>query len=210
GEVRFRVTMNSRNEITGRYIDLLSRLGKKTGKRFEYSKDLISVERQVDIKGLKTALYGRGKGEESGDGYGRRITFADIEWSVDNGDPVDKPAGQEWVGDPDALGQWGYWHEDGSRRHRFGIFIWEGGPEEITDMTQYKRDLLQATWDRLQEINKPLVSYKMNVLDLEHASSGELKHEAVRLGDSVYCIDKHFAYDVRVEARVVEIDRDLI
>src|SRR5690606_26469500 len=33
GEVRFRISMNSKNKITGRYIDILSRLGQKTGKR---------------------------------------------------------------------------------------------------------------------------------------------------------------------------------
>ncbi|WP_175482532.1 phage tail protein [Thermoflavimicrobium dichotomicum] len=203
GEIRFRVTMDSQNRITGRYIDLFKQLGRKTGKRFEYRKDLTKVERYVDMKSLKTALFGRGKGEETDSGeYGRRITFKDVVWSKAKGDPTDKPAGQEWVGDPNALQQWGHWNDDGTRRHRFGVFI----DEEETDPAK----LLKKTWDHLQTINKPHVTYKMDVIDLEYASGGELKHEAVRLGDSVYVIDKNFAHDIRVEARVIEIDRDLL
>ena len=211
GEVRFRVSMNARNEITGRYIDILSRRGQRTGKRFEFGKDLIRIEPYIDMKNLKTALYGRGRGEETDSGeYGRRITFADVEWSVAAGDPVDKPAGQEWVGDPVALEKYGHWNRDGSRRHRFDVFIWEGGPNEIADEEQYKKDLLKATWDYLQTINEPDVSYNMTALDLERATNGELKHEAVRLGDSVYVIDKYYAYDIRLEARISEIDRDML
>ena len=102
GELRYRVTVEG-NEITGRYVDILARRGADTGKRFEYGKDLVEVKRTVDITKLKTALRGWGKGEETEDGFGRRIDFKDVEWSIANGDPVDKPLGQDWVGDPDAL-----------------------------------------------------------------------------------------------------------
>ncbi|MDQ0417928.1 phage minor structural protein [Croceifilum oryzae] len=165
GELRFRVQMNSQNQITKRYVDLVSRLGRRTGKRFEFGKDLTNVERVVDIKSLKTALFGRGKGveDEDGTGYGRRLTIADVEWRKGKGDPCDKPLGQEWIGDPEALKVWGHINSDGSKRHRFGVFV----DEEETDAAI----LLQKTWDRLQEMKKPAITYKMDVIDLERVSS---------------------------------------
>lgn len=203
GELRFRITINEKNEITGRYIDLVAQLGRVTMKRFEYGKDLTSVTRFIDMKPLKTALYGRGKGEQTDSGgYGRRITFADVEWKKSNGDPVDKPLGQEWVGDPEALAVFGHLNADGTRRHRFGVYI----NEEQDDPEK----LLKETWDHLQTLKQPHITYTMNVLDLEQVSADEYRHEAVRLGDTVAVIDRNFSWDVEIAARVVEIERDLI
>jgi phage minor structural protein len=61
GEVVFRVTISGQS-ITGRYVDIIARRGNTTGKRFEYSKDIKTIKRKVDLSNLKTALYGRGKG----------------------------------------------------------------------------------------------------------------------------------------------------
>lgn len=203
GEIRFRVTIGADNTITGRYVDILAQRGRRTGKRFEYSKDLSGVERITDMKPLKTALYGRGKGEETDSGgYGRRLTFKDVEWKKENGDPVDKPVGQEWVGDPDALEVWGHVNSDGTRRHRFGVYTNEEQEDE--------EELLRETWEEVKRQRQPEITYKMNVLDLEQVNAGEYSHEAVRLGDTVAVIDRNFAWDVQIEARVSEIERDFI
>lgn len=200
GELKKRVTFDG-NKITGRFVDLLARRGADTGKRFEYTKDLLSIKRTVDASNVKTALYGRGKGEETETGgYSRRLTFADEVWNGSGLDPVDKPAGQEWVGDPEALEQFGRIDpETGEKVHRFGVF--EDGQE--TDAAA----LLQKTWNALQGVNAPKVTYEMNVLDLETVSG--LSHEKVRLGDTVFVIDKEFTPELRIEARVIEIKRDL-
>lgn len=205
GELCFRVTMDTlRNRITGRYVDLFAQIGNVTGKRFEYGKDMERVERTIDSKQLKTALYGRGKGEETDSGgYGRRITFADVEWKKTNGDPADKPKGQEWVGDEQARKHWGHLEPDGvTKRHRMGVLI----NEDQTDPEK----LLQETWEQLQQLKQPLVTYRMNVIDLEQVSANEYKHEAVRLGDTVFVVDRHFAVQIEIGARVIEIVRDLI
>ncbi|SFR16806.1 phage tail spike protein [Desulfoscipio geothermicus] len=196
GELRFRVVVTG-GVISGRYVDLLARRGKDTGKQWEYGRHIQSIEREIDLTTTKTALYGRGKGVETeAGGFGRRLTFADVEWSVANGDPVDKPLGQEWVGDPDALAQWG---RPGGR-HRFGTFE----DSEETD----PEALLQKTWDELQELKTPRATYRMTVLDLERLSG--YSHEKVRLGDTTRCIDRKFSPELLVEARVIEIDRDLL
>ena len=84
GELRYRIEVSG-NRITGRYVDLLASRGQDLGKRFTYTKDLISITKTVHRDDVITALYGYGKGEEIVDeegqptgGYGRRIDFADI------------------------------------------------------------------------------------------------------------------------------------
>ena len=63
GEIKYRLVFDG-NTITQRYIDLIESRGNDTGKRFEYGKDIIDIERQVSLESVITACYGRGKGEE--------------------------------------------------------------------------------------------------------------------------------------------------
>ncbi|SFH22898.1 phage minor structural protein, N-terminal region [Desulfotomaculum arcticum] len=197
-EVRYRVKLAG-GKITGRYVDLLQSRGTNTGRRFQYTRDMKKVTRTADSTVVKTALYGRGKGEESGDGYGRRINFADVIWEKADGYPVDKPMGQEWVGDPDALATFGRINYDGTLRHRFGIYE----NEEQTD----PEALLRETWEALQQNKTPLMEYVMDVVDLEKVTG--YASEKVRLGDNVVCIDNEFNPPLSVEARVIELARHL-
>src|SRR5665647_210683 len=195
GELQWRCFMVG--GVITRYVDLLAMRGTDTGKQFVYSKDILEIEREADITGVCTALYGRGKGVETdaGTGYGRRLTFADVVWTVAGGDPVDKPAGQEWVGDPGALIQFG---RPGGR-HRFGVFT----NEDQTDPAL----LLQETWDDLQARKTPRLTYRLKVVALETLTG--YSHEAIRLGDLVRAIDREFTPELLVSARIVELIRDL-
>lgn len=197
GELKYRVTLNAdRTAIEGRFVDLLQRRGADTGNRLEFTKNLTEVKRTVESSGLKTALYGRGKGEEIEEtgGYSRKVTFRDIVWRVIDGDPVDKPAGQEWVGSPTALAQYG--RENGTR-HRFGTVDFE---------TTDPEELLQLTWEQLQQVSVPYVTYELSVVDLENLTG--YSHEKVRLGDTVFVIDRDLG--MRIEARVLQIKRSLV
>jgi phage minor structural protein len=199
GEIRDRIEVQG-NKIAGRYIDILARRGADTGKRFEVGKDINSIRRKV-ISYPISALYGRGQGLQTEDGgYTRKITFADIEWSVANGDPTDKPLGQEWVGDPEALAMYGRPNPDGSLRHRFDFVDF---PDEDDPLK-----LLQLTWNTLQERKNPIIQYELDVITLEHLSGYE--HEKVRLGDTAIAIDKNFSNPILVETRVIKIKRNLI
>jgi phage minor structural protein len=194
GELGFRLILNG-NSIAQRLVDLKTRRGSDTGKRFEFTKDLQTVKRTEQVDGLKTALYGRGKGEETETGgYTRKVTFADVVWNVASGDPVDKPSGQEWIGDPQALANFG--RENGTR-HRIGTFDFD-----TTDPIE----LIQKTWQELQRISTPRVTYELSVMTLEELTGYE--HEKVRLGDTVYIIDRDLG--LTIEARVLEIKRDLV
>ena len=188
GELNWRCVIQG-GAIT-RYVDLLAQRGTDTGKQFAYSKDILNIEREVDSSGVVTALYGRGKGIELDSGsYGRRLTFADVV-------AADKPAGQEWVGDSEALAQWG---RPGGR-HRFDVFT----DEEETDPAV----LLQKTRDELDRRKVPRATYRLDVVSLEELTGYE--HEKVRLGDLVRVIDREFKPDLVVSARVIEIERDIL
>ena len=198
GELRDRVEIED-NKIVGRYIDILSRRGKDTGKRWEIDKDIISISHKVQSY-PKTALYGRGASlETENGGYSRKIDFASVEWSVAKGDPVDKPLYQEWVGDPEALEVYGRPNGDGTLRHRFGIF--DNG--DIEDPEK----LLKATWEALQEQKRPLDNYQMDVFLLEDITGYE--HEKARLGDTTFAIDRSFAKPIEIEQRIISFEYDV-
>lgn len=200
-EVVFSISLDpNSHQIVRRLVNLYAQQGERTGKRFEYGSNLLSVEREESSENLITALIGRGKGEEkyhtadgkpaeedqTPDGYGRRINFADVVWSTDNGNPVNKPAGQEYVEDPDATAAYGF--DDG--KPRIGIEIFE----DITD----PGELLQATWSALQTLKRPKVSFKANTLDV-----GDLG-----LGDTVAII----RHDIKIEyfTRVYKAEHNLL
>ncbi|MEK5052041.1 gp58-like family protein [Niallia sp. FSL K6-0212] len=204
GEIRDRVEIQG-NRIVGRYIDILTMRGTNTGKRWEMDKDILSIRHQVQSY-PKTALYGRGASLELEDeegnatgGYSRKISFADVEWKKANGNPVDKPKGQEWVGDPEALNIYGRPNKDGTIRHRFGIF--ESSEQE--DPAQ----LLLETWNALQEQKHPLDNYEMDVFLMEELTGYE--HEKVRLGDITVAIDRSFAKPIEAEERVISFEYDV-
>ncbi|HHD3542862.1 TPA: phage tail spike protein [Streptococcus pyogenes] len=195
------------NKITSRHIDLKKRFGKPTGKQFEHGNNLLKVVYEESTDDIVTCLIGRGKGEEiqhevpetkeaeghlpqeeKRQGYGRRIEFTDIVWSVKKGDPIDKPAGQNFVALDSAKEEYGL-SQNGELKPRWGVFV----NEEIEDKTE----LLKATWDELQRLSIPIRIYKAEILDIGPETWK---------GDSVAII-----YDevkIAFETRVDEIDID--
>lgn len=202
-EVTFEITLNPKtHQIEHRLVNLYAQQGQRTGKRFEYGSNLLTVEREESAENLITALIGRGKGEavykgeaiyhedntaeETPDGYGRRINFADVVWSKKNGNPADKPAGQEYVEDVDATAKYGF--DDG--KPRIGIEIFE----DITDPAE----LLKATWSALQTLKRPQASFRASVMDV-----GDLG-----LGDTVAIV----RHDIKIEyfTRVYKVTHNLL
>lgn len=196
-EVTFEITLNPKtHQIEHRLVNLYAQQGQRTGKRFEYGSNLLTVEREESAENLVTALIGRGKGEavyhedntaeETPDGYGRRINFADVVWSKKNGNPADKPAGQEYVEDVDATAKYGF--DDG--KPRIGIEIFE----DITDPVE----LLKATWSALQTLKRPQASFRASVMDV-----GDLG-----LGDTVAIV----RHDIKIEyfTRVYKVTHNLL
>jgi phage minor structural protein len=185
GELRFRVEMKN-GKVVGRYVDMLQQRGTDTKKRFVYNKDIESIKRTVDMTELVTALIGIG----SGDSDGNYTTFKTVDYDKSKGAPFDKPLGQDWVGDEDALQRYGV-----QGKHIFGVFQYE---------TNSPTDLLNATWNELQKRKNPKITYELDVALLERLSG--LEHEKVRLGDTVYVIDETFSPPLYLEARVIQLE----
>ena len=198
GDVKDVVEFDDKNNIVARKIKLVQRLGSDEGHRFEIDENTTEIARKV-ISYPKTAMYGWGasleiqddEGEATG-GHTRYIDFGDVEWKVANGDPVDKPKGQMWVGDPDALEKYGRRHE-GELLHRTEQF----SNQDYED----PEELLWATWNHLQENKNPEVNYQLSV---------DLFDDVVSLGDGAIAIDREFARPIEIQTRIIAIEYDLI
>ena len=190
-EWQFRVTLNANGSIAGRFVDLITQVGNDNGKRFEFTKDIIKIDRNVETYEMKTALYGYGKAQEVPGGI-RRLDFSNVIWSTLGGDPVDKPALQTYIEDPIAKSVYG--RDDGTR-NRFGFY----SNESLIDPVE----LLEETWNALQSNNSPRVEYRMTALDLEILTG--FGFEAVRLGDTVKVIDHFINPVIEFSVRVQEI-----
>ncbi|MBS4198624.1 phage tail protein [Bacillus sp. FJAT-49732] len=186
------------NKITVRKIIIDQRLGVDRGARFEIDHNIDEIQRTI-LSYPKTAMYGWGASLEITDedgnatgGHTRYIDFGDVEWKVSKGDPVDKPLGQKWVGDPDALLMYGRKH-NGELKHRFGEF----SNQDYED----PKELLWATWNALQVAKKPEVNYRLKVDQLDKDAS---------LGDTARAIDRQFARPIEIQTRVIAIEYDLL
>lgn len=176
----------SGTQVTSRRVNL-TRRGTDTGRRFTYGRDMISVSRTVDADDVVTALYGFGKGEEVGDGYGRGIDFADV-----NG-------GKQYVEDLEALETWGRPDGSGGKAHVFGKF-------EASDCDD-PEELLELTRAELERRKEPKVSYEASVstfADYGYDFSG------VALGDDVALVDMAGAVCFRAKGRVTRLVRDML
>lgn len=182
------------NRIGRRIIHLVEHRGStNTTKRFEYGKDLTQIKRDIDSGDVITRLYGWGKGieqtNEEGEatgGYGRKISFAD----VNNGKP--------YIQDDNALANWGIVGADGTKHHS----------EASVDFPDCEdpKELLTLTKNALKTRTTPVVSYTADVTALGQAGYDP---EGTDVGDSVQIIDTSFATPLRLEGRILQIEEDL-
>ena len=182
-EFRPRITMTG-STITGKYIDIMDHRSQDYGKWYEYGGSLATVTAERNAVPY-TAYIGRGKGEETGDGYGRRITFEELTWTTP-ADPVDKPAGQLWVEIPEATALYGY--EDGTPRI---------GTVEFPDIED-PAELLKATYDHAEANARPQVQLSSTVIETGAAELGET---ATIIRDDL---------GIRYKTRIFKIKRDFV
>jgi phage minor structural protein len=168
-------------QITGRYIDIYDSISDDYGKWYEYGDKLIDVVAEQANEGIYTALVGLGKGEEVGDGFGRKINFSDVVWEEANGDPVDKPTGQDYVSLLSAVAMYG---------HRESVIDFP----DIED----KEELLQATYNELLYRSRPKVEFKANAIETD----------MVELGETVTIVRDDIG--IRYKTRVFELERNFL
>lgn len=160
--VEFKPRMTfSQGKITGRYIDIMDKRSADYGKWYEYGDKLLDIKAEQASDSLYTAFVGRGKGEEVGAGYGRRLGFNSVTWTIANGKPVDKPLNQDFVEIPSATAQYGY--SDGKPRTTVVIF------EDIEDPVQ----LLEQTYEYALNECRPKLQLRADVLETQLSELGE-------------------------------------
>ena len=189
GELETTIVHNGAGIVARRVNIRALRGNQSSAKRFTWTKDLVSVKRSMASDNPKTRVYGYGKGVETeGGGYGRRLTFGDI-----NG-------GKDYVEDAEATEIWG--HPDGED----GIL--PAVTSYVNEQCEDAAQLLQETKDYLKQVKDPKVTYTASVIDLYAFGRS---WEGVGVGDDVAIIDKGFSEEgVRLHGRVSQIERDLL
>ncbi|ANT43384.1 tail-associated lysin [Lactococcus phage 49801] len=167
------------NKITKKIINCYNQIGKITNKRFEYGEEVLKIVHQQDRTNIVTALIGRGKGEEVGDGYGRRIEFSDVEWRKSNGKPLDKPKGQNWIEYPEMTKEYGI-PSNGKMLPRKTVVVFD----DVEDAGE----LLQKTYDQLAYYCRPLVQFSTEILGSDSIGNTVSIHRG----------DRNYHYQTRV------------
>lgn len=167
------------NKITKKIINCYNQIGKITNKRFEYGDEVLKIVHQQDRTNIVTALIGRGKGEEVGDGYGRRLEFSDVEWKKSNGKPLDKPKGQNWIEYPEMTKEYGI-PSNGKMLPRKTVVVFD----DVEDASE----LLQKTYDQLAYYCRPLVQFSTEILGSDSIGNTVSIHRG----------DRNYHYQTRV------------
>lgn len=178
GELRFRIEHNG-NRITGRFVDLLERVGEWRGREIEFGKDLDGIRRIENTERIVTALIGLGPEKEDGT---RLEVFVE-----------DEEALQRW-GRPDPV--------TGELRHLIEVYEPESEREDMTEA-----ELRQYTQTELNKRINAVVTYECSVVDLENVPGMENKQ--IRFGDTIKIKDTKFNPPLYIEARVYEQKRSI-
>lgn len=178
-EFVFRCSLDA-DGVKDKWIEAYKQMGEHSNMRFTYGSKALSVVKEVDRSSIYTSIIGRGKGEEVGDGYGRRIEFTDIEWKKSNGDPLDKPKGQNWLENPETTQMYGIPQKDGSMRKRETVTVFD----DIEDPTE----LLQSTYATLVDAARPLAQFKAEV------TGGDVIGNTV----TIHRYDRNYHYRTRI------------
>lgn len=174
-------------EITGKYVDITERSNVFRGRLFEGTS--ASAQIYVTRSGAPiTRMYGVGKATGTEDPP-TCVSFADVVWSKAAGDPADKPKGQAYIEDADAIALYGESRED--------VFT----DKYIED----PNELIRATWTELQKRRQPKVSGTATAQDMEHIPGYE--HMIVRMYDLVWVRTKH---GEDLQAVVINVKRNYL
>ena len=205
-----RYESDNKNRITGRYIDIKKTIGNNYGKRFEDTKDINALKRNLDLDSIKTAIYPRIAKQSNDENGNTTVEYTDIstvDWSVAAGDPVDKPLGQTVLVDPDANTMYKRLNsKTGKLQERIMYAEW-------TEQTaKDAEDLCKQAWRILKANSVIYPSYEVTASDLYKLSgnNSDYAHEQVSLGDTCIIIDRKITPELRATTRVVEIEEDLL
>lgn len=158
-ELKFRIEHDG-TKITGRYVDLLERVGAWRNRTVEMGKDLDGIIR-IEKQDIVTALLG--VGPEDADGNRLEV----------------------FVEDKDALQRWGRLDEKGELHHLVGTHVIQSTRTEMTE-----QEAIQYTRTELNKRINTVVTYECGVVDLEHVPGMENKQirhgDTIRIKDTSF------------------------
>ncbi|MDK7537801.1 phage tail protein [Bacillus paranthracis] len=175
-EIVFRVEVIG-SRIVGRYVDMVQRRGRDTGKEVTLGKDLKGIVRRENSSNICTALVGFVRGEND-----KLITVE----SINNGLPyiVDSSAFQRW-------------NENG--QHKFGFYT-----PETEDQNMTPERLMALMKIEFKKRMNSTVQYEVDAIALDEIFG--LSHEEVAEGDIIRIKDTGFTPKLYLIARAIAGD----
>ena len=144
--IEFYTEFEGNTKITKRKL-VIGKIGRESNQILEFGKNITKFNRSIKPGLVITALKAYGKGEETeGGGYGRRLTFADIN------------NGKDYVENIQARDNFGI-GELGSKKHVFGKIIYE----EVED----KQELLDLARKDLMTLSQVNAEYQVDAIDID-------------------------------------------
>lgn len=187
GEIDVTIGVGSAG-VVSRSVDYYSKQGEQEPKRrYDFGADLTAVRRRIADGPLYCRITPRGRGEETGDGYGRKITIEDVN---DGKDYLEYAPMVDLAKLPDGEGGWEY-------------------PTLEVENSECETPADLKAWAQtvLEESTVPQITYEADVLQL--AREGIDMH-GVSLGDAVHIVDRRFGDGMRVSGRVLQMAVNLL
>ncbi len=149
--------------------------GTKRYKRFESDRNSYGMKRTGDITNFCSGIIPVGK---------NGLTISDVKWEKEQGDPTDKPLGQNYIFDEKA-------HEMLNNGGKYILMKYKSNAEDIYT-------LMHEGYAKLKELNKTKFSYEIPVYMTER------DYEEIDVGDTNYVVSTKFNPSVQLEARITE------
>lgn len=151
--------------------------GTKRYKRFESDRNSYGMKRTGDITNFCSGIIPVGK---------NGITISDVKWEKEQGDPTDKPLGQNYIFDEKA-------HEMLNNGGKYVLMKYKSDAEDIYT-------LIHEGYTKLKELNKTKFSYEIPVYMTER------DYEEIDIGDTNYVVSRKFNPPVQLEARITKFE----
>src|SRR5699024_5894861 len=170
-------------KINGYQLHVANKLGVNKHKRIPFSR-VTELDYEIDYSEIITSLAGYGKGEEVGEGYGRRINIADVDFRR-NG--IVSPLGSHYMEDPNITALYG--KDNGEPKYAVD-------DESFTDIED-PAILADAMYDAYLEMSRPKMVFSASVIDVGDVGIGDTQ-TIVRPEYDVF-------YSVRIHKLVVNL-----
>ena len=161
------------------YVDCFANgeRGTKRYKRFESDRNSYGMKRTGDITNFCSGIIPVGK---------NGLTISDVKWEKEQGDPVDKPLGQNYIFDEKA-------HEMLNNGGKYVLMKYKSDADDIYT-------LIHEGYAKLKELNKTKFSYEIPVYMTER------DYEEIDVGDTNYVVSRKFNPPIQLEARITEFE----